>query len=149
MKVKLLLGTVILAMVWSACSKDKYNTTPTITFKNVNGSEFSAGQLVSFNFEVTDKEGDIQDTIFLQRISSASCQDNNITTGYPMPETPPQKFLKADISLVFSYRNPNPPLTQLEGCSENNDTAVFKFWLKDKAGHVSDTATAPPIVLLK
>ena len=127
MKVKLLLGTVILATVWSACSKDKFNTTPTLTFKNVNGSEFSAGQVISFNFEVTDKEGDIQDSIFLQRISSASCQDNNIVTGYDMPVTPTQKFLKADISLVFSYRNPNPPLIQLEGCSQNNDTAVLSF----------------------
>ena len=149
MKVKLLLGTVILATVWMACSKDKYNTTPTIAFKNVNATEFSAGQVVTFNLEVTDKEGDIQDTIFLQRISSASCQDQSIVSAYQMPASPPQKFLKADISLQFSYRNPNPPLIQLEGCSQNDDTAVFKFWIKDKAGHISDTVQAPPIVLLK
>lgn len=149
MKAKLLTGAVLLSLVWMACSKDKYKTTPSLTFNSVNGNVFQAGQQVDFNFTVSDKEGDLQDSIFLQRISSAACTDNNITTGYPMPAVLPNKFLKADIDLVFSYRNPSPPLVQLEGCSQENDTATFRFWIKDNAGHVSDTVKAPPIVLLK
>lgn len=149
MKAKLLIGAVLLAMVWMACSKDAYKTTPTLTFNSVNGNVFQAGQQVDFSFTVSDKEGDLQDSIFLQRISSAACTDNNITTGYPMPTIVTSKFLKANIDLIFSYRNPSPPLIQLEGCSQENDTATFRFWIKDNAGHVSDTVKAPPIVLLK
>jgi len=148
MKAKILTGAVILAIVWTACSKDKYNTTPTLTFTNVNGNEFGAGQVIDFSFQVTDKEGDLQDTIFMKRTSPA-CSDLNYTAGFEMPQTVPKKFLKADIQLIFAFRNPAPPYITLEGCSERDDTASFKFWIKDKAGHVSDTVQSPTIVLLK
>lgn len=148
MKAKILTGAVIMAIVWMACSKDKYNSTPTLTFNNVNGNVFGAGSFIDFSFQVTDKEGDLQDTIFMQRISSA-CTDNNYVSPFAMPQTLPKKFLKADIDLQFVFRNPLPPYTTMEGCSERDDTARFKFWIKDNAGHVSDTVQAPPIVLLK
>lgn len=148
MKAKLLIAVVILATVWIACSKDKFTTKPQITFKSVNGNVFSAGNLVDFQLEATDKEGDLQDTIYVQRVTTV-CPDLNSVTPFQMPASVKKGDLKAQVNITYVYRNPNPPYALLAGCTERDDTATFKFWVKDVAGHVSDTIQAPPIVLLK
>ena len=58
----------------AGCSKDKYTTKPKLELNSVNGSEFPNQSLLSFKFTVTDKEGDIQDTMWIQKISY-SCSD--------------------------------------------------------------------------
>ena len=148
MKAKLLIAAAILAIVWTACTKDKYTTKPQIVFKGVNGNVFTAGNLVDFEFEATDKEGDLQDTIFVQRVTTV-CPDLNSVTSFQMPGSVKKSDLKVQVNVTYVYRNPNPPYTLLAGCSERDDTATFKFWVKDIAGHVSDTIQAPPIILLK
>ncbi len=148
MRSQLLLAAVLLCIVWMGCSKDKFTTKPQIVFKGVNGNVFRADNLIDFQFEATDKEGDLQDTLYVQRVTTV-CPDLNVVTPFEMPATVKKSDLKVQVDVVFVYRNPNPPYVLLGGCSERDDTATFKFWVKDVAGHVSDTIQSPPIVLLK
>ena len=148
MTAKILIPAVITAIVLTACSKDKFTTKPQITFKSVNGTEFSPGYLINFTFDATDKEGDIQDSMFVLRSGSA-CNELNGVTGFLMPLSTPKSDLKVEIDLTFIYKITNPPYIQLDGCTGKTDTTGFKFWIKDNAGNVSDTVQAPPIILLQ
>ncbi len=60
-----------------------------------------------------------------------------------MPQFEPTKNLKADIEVTYGY-NDIPPK-----CFPKNDTAVFRFWLKDNAKNTSDTITSQQIIILQ
>ncbi|HVX52305.1 MAG TPA: hypothetical protein VHB48_19260 [Chitinophagaceae bacterium] len=151
MKVKVLAVLVILAaFIWAACTKSKYETTPKLVFKGVNGTSFTKNQIVNFDLQVTDKEGDLQDSmIFVQRVSLV-CTDYSYIKGYPIPSNTQKSNLKADLSVTYIYGNPDPYnyYTLLDACSQKTDTAYFRFWIKDNAGHTSDTVESPRIALI-
>ena len=61
---------------------------------------------------------------------------------YPVPPFPTGKNQKGDVVVTFDYNGVSPK------CFPRNDTAVFKFVLKDKAQNVSDTVTSPAIIII-
>ncbi|MEP6684072.1 MAG: hypothetical protein ABJA35_12465 [Parafilimonas sp.] len=148
MKIKLL-TTVLIAIGCITCSKDSYNTTPTLKFEGVNATVFPRNSVVTFKLQCTDKEGDVVDTIWIQRVSKVvPCQLSVIYfDSLRIPDFNPPKNVKADFNFTFNYPGPPPP--SLAGCSEQDDTVYFKFWMHDKAQHISDTVQSPDIVLLK
>ncbi len=149
MTAKILIPAIIAATVLTACSKSKFTIAPQIDFKSVNDNDFSAGQIIDFEFEVRDKDGDIQDSLFMERSGSA-CAPLNDVSSFLMPATLVKNDLKANISLVFIYKNPNGGINvPLVGCTEKDDSTTFRFWIKDVAGHTSDTVKSPVIVLRK
>ena len=68
MKTKILIVTLATVCI-SACTKTKFNTTPTLTFKSVNSNVFQRGQIIEFTLRYTDKEGDIQNSIYLEEVT--------------------------------------------------------------------------------
>ncbi len=142
MKAKILIVVISMAMA-TACSKDKYNTTPKLSFKTVNGDVFPIGFPMTFKFEVTDKEGDIQDTMWLEKISYTCGEDGHILSPNLVPDFSSRKDLKADIQIDVTYGS------DFGGCPQRDDSCYFRFWIKDKAGNVSDTVNSPVIKLLK
>lgn len=147
MKIKLF-AVVLIVFGCVTCSKDTYNTSPTLKFLNVNGSVFAQPSVVSFQLQCTDKEGDVVDTIWVQRVSKvAACNTLSRTDSFPIPNFNPPKNVKADFNFTYNYGTIFPP--NLGACSLNDDTSYFRFWMHDKAQHVSDTVQSPDIVLLK
>lgn len=142
MKAKILIVVVCL-MIMAACSKDTYSSTPKLTFKSVNGQEFPVGSTLQFKFEVTDKEGDIQDTMWLEKNSFACGADGYLLSPNTVPNFTSSKDLKAELDINVTYG------TDFGGCTNRDDSCYFRFWIKDKAGHVSDTVQSPTIKLLK
>jgi hypothetical protein len=70
-EMKIKLSHAVLIMIGCVtCSKDTYNTVPTLKFLEVNGSVFARvpPSTIIFKLEFTDKEGDISDTIWMQRV---------------------------------------------------------------------------------
>lgn len=148
MKAKLfILGLITIAL--AACSKDQYSTKPQLTFKSVNGTYYTTGQFLNFVINFTDKEGDIQDTLWVEKISYTCGPSATITAPYQVPNFTATKNLKGefDISYIYGVAGANYPY--ISRCSQLNDSCYFRFWLKDKANHISDTVSSPPIVLLK
>lgn len=148
MTAKILIPAIIAAIVLTACTKGKFTVAPQLDFKSVNATAFSPSDIIDFEFEVRDKDGDIQDTLFMERSGSA-CAPLNDVTSYLMPATVVKSDLKADISLTFIYKNPNGGINvPLVGCTGADDsTTTFRFWIKDLAGHTSDTVKSPVILL--
>ena len=148
MKIKLLLAALMM-LGCIQCSKDSFNTTPSLKFVSVNGTVFPRMSTITFKLECTDKEGDISDTIWIQRISRvANCSTEvALFDSFLIPDFAAPHNVKAQFDFTFNYASPFPP--NLLGCSQADDTSYFRFWMHDKAKHISDTAQSPDIVLLQ
>ena len=152
MKIKLSLAVLIM-IGCVTCSKDTYKTEPSLKFVSVNSTVFARvpPSTVIFKLEVTDKEGDISDTIWIQRVSTAAgCVSDSLgfTTGYPIPDIGLPHNVKGEFDFTFDYP-PQDVSPSLRGCSQHDDTSYFRFWMHDQAHHVSDTVQSPNIVLLQ
>jgi hypothetical protein len=139
MKVNLVLILAI-ALLAASCDKEKYQTRPQLKFKEVNNTELLPGQVLSMLIEFTDAEGDIQDTMWIQKVTS-NCATSNFTDVQKIPEFEPTKNLKGEFNVAYSYIQVNPK------CAGKNDTCFFRFWARDKAKNVSDTVVSPVIVI--
>jgi hypothetical protein len=148
MKLKLLIAAGLLCL-FTTCSKDKYTDAPQLEFVSVSSTVIPGGSTIVFNFKFTDKQGDIQDSIFYKRVSRVCPNNFDTAVGREVfPSIISQKNLQGDIELTLqsgTFVNPCfiPP------SFFRTDTATFKFWIRDKAKNVSDTVTSPPIVILQ
>lgn len=153
MKAKLLIVAVIMIGVGlAACKKDQYTTKPQIKLKSVNTERVAKRSVLVMQVEVTDKEGDIQDTLFLERIRY-SCDPKSEFYAYKVADFPTQSHLKAELDLTFYNGVDDPSYTGTinNACSFTRpdlaDSGYYKIWLKDKASNVSDTITTGTIVI--
>src|SRR5207253_10506116 len=101
MSTKILL-TLIAFSFLAGCSKDKYTSKPQLKFKSVNTKVLNRGQQITFTLEVTDAEGDLQDTIWVQEIVR-NCSSGGGTAPYRMPDFTATKNLKGEIQICYSY----------------------------------------------
>jgi hypothetical protein len=149
MKLSYLIAAIVLCVLMAACSKDKFTTKPKLELKSINGEAFPSGAPLSFKFNVTDREGDIQDTMWVQKISY-SCPDVNVgwPGAYKIPDFTGNKNLKVELDVNYCYNCSVSPYPVISGCQQRTDSCYFKFWMKDKAGNVSDTVTTGTLKLL-
>lgn len=149
MKTKIWLVLAI-SLVIGACKKDSYNTRPGLTFTSVNATTFGNGSTMQFDLTFTDKEGDIQDSIWVQKISrTKGCTNFSDRTKIPNFQATPN--LKGIFEISYSVGTSlNAVYPILPGCPANkNDTCYFRFWARDLAKNVSDTVVSPDIIILK
>jgi hypothetical protein len=150
MKTKILIVFAI-AVMFYGCSKNAYNTKPTISIKSISSNVLSPGGLLLFQIEFTDKEGDIQDTLYVQKISKVCPNEQSVQFTSPnrVPDFTPTSNLKGILEIGYGYNVNIPGYQSMLSCANKTDTAFFKFWLKDKANNISDTITSEKIILLK
>jgi hypothetical protein len=147
-----LLSFVLLSV---ACNKDKFGTTPTLKIKSINGNLIPPGQnsALVVEFEFTDKEGDVNDTLYVRKIRINQKQVATIRDSFKLkvPDFPQNS--QGEIKLTMDYQNYlisaiNPPTSGNPPVAEP-DTLMIKFALKDKANHISDTVQTGPIVVIR
>lgn len=136
----------IVSLVFLGCKKETYSSTPTLTYKSVNTTKLYPDQVIKFNLDFTDLEGDVIDTMFVQKVS-LNCGASNFFDRYRMPLFPTTKNISGEA--LISYANGiNVPgyITVASRCNYN-DTCFFRFMLKDRAGNKSDTVKSEIIVI--
>jgi hypothetical protein len=150
MKTKILIVFAIAAMFYG-CSKDSYNTKPKISIRSISSTVLSPGGLLLFQIEFTDKEGDIQDTLYVQKFSKVCPGTPNVQflSKNRVPDFTPTSDLKGILEIGYGYNVNIPGYESMLSCAGKTDTTYFKFWLKDKANNISDTITSENIILLK
>lgn len=150
MKTKILILLAI-PVIFYACKKDTYTSKPQISIKSINSNTLSSGSLLLFVLNFTDLEGDIQDTLFVQKISRTcpSTPGAQFFSKNKVPNFDPTPNLKGTFEFGYAYNANIQGYSTISGCGTKNDTAYFKFWLKDKAKNVSDTLVSDNIILLK
>jgi len=126
-----------------SCSKDSIQSTPQLKLNSISTTLVTQGSELLVTFRLTDKEGDFNDTIWVQKETS-SCIDSDFldSTTYKIPvETPRKTNFDGVVSITFSYP------TDLQPRCNKSDTAVFTFWIKDAKGNQSDTTKTEPIII--
>jgi len=142
-------GLVIAALLTtalSACHKDKFQTTPTITIKDINTTEVNAPNgVLRITLECTDKEGDEgQGELTYVRVRTNSTpipdptnNDKADTARAPVPPFPKTDKVEMILAIPYTFLDEDPG---------RNDTMFFKLTLRDSQNHQSDTITTKSIV---
>jgi hypothetical protein len=109
-----------------------------ISVSNVNVKYNNDLQII---IQITDKQGDFIDTVWMTKITNG-CTDSDLRNKYLLPSDLERKnnFL-GDYIFTLSY------LEELQPFCNKRDTAVFRFWTKDKKGNFSDTVKTSPIFI--
>ena len=123
-----------------SCNKDKYTTVPQLKYESVNTKVLRQGDIITFTLTFTDAEGDLNDSLYIEE-KALNCPASSFTDHYTIPSFPTTKNEQGDIVVDFRYIDITPR------CQEN-DTAIFRFAIKDKANHMSDTASTSPIIII-
>jgi len=146
---RLIALVTILSLTIIACDKTEFNTKPTITFLQAGGYDLSQGDFLRFDLKVTDKEGDISDSIFI-RAFTRRCPNSGLTIPYQVPLVPQKSNLEAEINIqyIVGVIDPSAPIWNLNLCP-GVDTAIFQFWIQDMAGNRSDTVSVDEPILIR
>ncbi len=149
MRTKILILLAITAFFYT-CKKDTFNTKPQISFNSVNATVLNQGDIITFQLDFTDKEGDIQDTLWVEKVSRTCAKEPGVqfVQSNIVPNFTPTSNLKGKLEISYQYNGNASGITKMTGCANKNDTSYFRFWLKDKAQNRSDTITSPDIVLV-
>lgn len=155
MKAKLLF-LFVFASLLAGCGKDKYTTKPQVEIKSVKQGEIvnpagGTGKFVEFDLTVTDKEGDAQGEIIIDKLDAPSpaCQTNaRPDLIYAIPDFPSEPNQKVTVKVKFS----NGSITgyaNLPGnkCNSAAHIAIFRFRVVDKGGDTSNAVQSDPITL--
>jgi hypothetical protein len=152
MKTKLLI-TSVAALCFAACSKDKFTTKPQLEFKSVNTQVLYPNQLLEFTIHYTDREGDIQNTMFYIEKVTPNCSIAGSSFVDSMEFTPAgvpkQNNAEGDILVRYLYGVQLGYATLTGPRCAWNDTCYFRFALRDAAKNSSDTVMSPQIVIIK
>lgn len=145
MRYSILFSIFLFAML-AGCQKDKIGSRPSLKFKSVSTTVLPPGQLIRFTLSFTDAEGDLAGSIYIEK-KEPTCIGSNFSEMDSIPAFPTSRNEKGDIVVTFG-NNADPAYTNISAQCQRNDTAVFRFAIKDKANHLSDTVSSPPIIII-
>ena len=143
-----ILFSIFLFVTFISCTKEKFSSTPTLKFENVNTTELHPGGVIIFTLSFTYK-GALSGNVLVQELVPTCSNDaiDSINAPYPLPTFPASQDNKGKITITYGYNvNGYSPITSPQ-CSPRNDTATFRFVLMDNAMHVSDTVSSPQVVI--
>ncbi len=139
---------IIVGFIFSGCKKETFSSTPKLTYKSATPKQLLPDEIIKFTLSVTDAEGDVIDTMFVQKVS-LNCAASNFFDRYRIPIFPTTKNLSTDILVSYSNGINNPGYITVASRCNYNDTCYFRFMLKDRAGNKSDTVKSETIVIYK
>ena len=97
-------NTILIALVsliFLSCNKDTFSSTPKLTYKSVNTKTLGRNQILKFNLSFTDLEGDVIDTVFVQKVTlTRTCI--TFSEKFPVPNFPTSPKLTGDILVSYS-----------------------------------------------
>ncbi len=146
MRHSILLALISLLII--SCGKDKFTKAPQLKYKSVNTTELKKGQVIVFKLSFTDGDGDLQDSLFVEKIEP-TCSSSYFKEKYKIPVFPTAKNTEGDIEVSYGYRAGSDYSSIKEPQCNRNDTCYFRFMLKDKAQNTSDTVQSETIIIYK
>jgi hypothetical protein len=145
---------VTLVLIAVACSKDKFQTKPTISVKSINGNFIPLNGTFIITLDCTDKEGDVQDSVIIikKRLNKRVVATIRDTIRYPFPAFP--KNTRTQVQVTLDYQSIlsalSPPFIPGSSPAQREvDTLVLRMAVRDKAGNTSDTVSSPTIYVYR
>ncbi len=157
MRAKLIAIALFYAVILLSCKKDEFTTRPQLEFISTSLTTWSPGENITFTLKFTDKEGDIfgfvdpilDTALYVQKLVR-NCAESSTASYYELPDAPEVDFSEGELLIRYSYSPASDyPLVKDPVCDGKNDSCIFRFVLRDRAGNVSDTISSPEIVLIE
>ena len=151
---KSIISISVLFIIILACNKDKFQTKPQITVKSVSDKLIPFNGSIDVTLEFTDKEGDVNDSIFVvrERINRRGPLVRP-ASPYKIPAFPNSTKGEFIVSLQYSagLTFGISPIRIIGSNPARNepDTMNLKFVARDKAGNKSDTATVENVIIIR
>jgi hypothetical protein len=144
------------ALAIIACNKDKVESKPHLKFKSVNTDHFvdTIDQQLRIILEFTDQEGDL-DSVYMTRLRANKRAPAPNYVDVPVTGTVPEfgNQNRGELQLTFNLKQDimfgNFSSIDIPGNKHETDTVQLRFYIKDKAGHTSDTAAVKPIYIIR
>lgn len=148
MKKILLIAT--LAFTLASCDKDKFETVPKVEITSFGPSEVVKGNLIKLFATVTDKEGDVQDSVVVARkifngntlLTVDTVRSNLEALNVPSRQT-------IEIEITYLYGELRPELAPIQNGVNVDRNYALGIYVKDKAGNRSQYVESDKIVLKK
>lgn len=139
-----LVGTVALA----ACSKDKFETVPAVKIDSLNPAEVIKGQIFTLTATVTDKEGDVNDSVLLVRKLYLTTLTNEDTIRVSMNTLgAPSGLTKFQLQAVFDYGETKPDTIFQDYDNGKGRNITIGVIVIDREGHRSPYVESNKILL--
>jgi hypothetical protein len=141
----------ITCLLFVSCKKD--NTSPQLSYTSASASVVSVNQAIIFTLHFTDPSGGA-DSLFIQEVVR-NCTLDSFNETDALPDYSAYKGDYGDLLVPFAYGTVQAPdgsvypIHNPQFLCGQNDTAIFRFVLKDGFGVASDTVNSGPIVLLQ
>jgi hypothetical protein len=132
-----------------ACDKDDIETKPTLKIESLSSEIVARNQNLKATLSFTDKEGDVNDTIYIIRTRTNKRGPVTLKAiDFKVPDFPAKSKGEISVNLTYTILTLQLNPLAIPGNSSQNepDTLLLKFVLKDKEKNVSDTAVANVIV---
>jgi hypothetical protein len=144
--------SLILAIIAIACSKSKFETTPTVEIKSISPDVAVKGNIVSLKVRVTDKEGDLQDSVlFVSKTFDLAGVPISIDTARYSLETlkfPDKRDIEVEVQFLYGEIGGNVPYIYIPLASDDQKFSVGAVVI-DKADHRSEYVESGQITLKK
>lgn len=139
------------AVLATACSKDKVETKPSLKVKSVSSNVIPVNGDLSVNLEFTDKEADLE-SIFVQKIRQNRRTTKTIRDTFSLSVGEFPKKNNGDLEMKLFYQlqllsAERAPAVPGRPNEFESDSLIIRLVLRDKAANVSDTVTTEQIVV--
>ncbi len=142
-----------LALFLAACNKDKFKTQPTVTINSFGPAQVNLGDAFTLNATVTDKEGDLQDSVLLvEKLSNPVTNDvlRTDTVPFSLQTFGIPTSNQIQLSAVFvDGRIVNGAMTYTSDDQSVDRNLAIGIIVIDNAGHRSDYVESNKILLKK
>jgi hypothetical protein len=149
---KRILIVALIAGIFTACSKDKFETVPQIDIKEFGPEEVVKGQMIELRAIVRDKEGDIQDSLYVVK------KRYNLTTGFELSNDTIRYFIGSlgapdkqenEVLVRFLYGELKPDIAPIQNLESVDRGYRLGLVVIDKKGNRSKYVETEQIVLKK
>lgn len=149
---KRILIVSVFAVALAACNKDNFKTVPTVKIESIGPSEVTNGDIIQLLATVTDKEGDLQDSVIVVRKkfngSTLLTVDSSARVSLKGLGSPVKDKIELRISISYGKLLPEYALFQdLERDFDRNFSVGLI--VRDNAGNRSEYVESEQIVLKK
>ena len=142
----------IICTALAACSKDKFDTVPTVRIDSITPTEVRNGGFIQVLATVTDKEGDLQDSVIVVRktYNGDTVVETDSTAKVSLRGLGSPVKDKIELRVVISYGQLQPEFAIYQHLESDFDRDyTVGLVVKDNAGHRSEYAESKRIVLKK
>lgn len=148
---KKLLALILVAGVLAACSKDKFKTVPQVDIKSITPDEAFNGAIIELLADVTDQEGDLQDSVIVVRKRfNGDTQLTVDSTRLSLKGLGSPNKQKIELRVTVSYGRLFPEYAIFQSLESNFDREFsIGLVVLDNAGNRSEYVESKKILLKK